>query len=728
MTDAHTEAEHSQFEDVVRERMSRRGALKTLVVLGGTAAGAAVAARTAQAGAPYAPGELTFDALPLNTADQISTAEGFKHDVVISWGDPVVPGAAALNVDNQTAAAQAQQFGFNNDWVGIYPLGKRGEDSYRDDERDDGEDKALMFVNHEYTSANMMFPGVTYTGFNSAAATTAEQKLVEIEAHGASIVKVVLKRNTWRYRPNSRYNRRITGSTPILISGPAAGNVHLRTNADPTGTVVKGMLNNCGGGTTPWGTALTAEENFDQYFSNRGTLVPAGDPIKQYAQDNASVFGIAAGASSRGWEQVDGRFDMRNEWNEPFRFGWIVEIDPYDSTAAPKKRTALGRFKHEAAAGTKATNGKYVVYMGDDQAGQCIYKFVSDKRVQRRVSANADLLDSGTLYVATFLADGTGVWKPLVFGTGPLVSPTFEDQADVLIRTRIAAGLLGGTKMDRPEDVEVNPKTGFIYAAMTGTSRAAADAANPRLSNTATDPDSSRGGHIIEMREAAGDHTGLAFSWEIFMLCGNPNAGGTLDAPTVPAAANASGRTYFAGFDESQVSPIARPDNVAFDSRGNLWISTDGMPSLPAGGGLQKNDSFYGVPTTGAERGHLKALASVPLGAEATGPYFTSDDKTLFGAVQHPGEDGNNLAPQSTWNAVTSAAVSGSVISRNAVIAIRRTNGESIPAGLSSMPATSASFGTTGPVGATAALAAAGALLMFRQQRMIDMSDPHMSE
>ncbi|MCX6521086.1 MAG: PhoX family phosphatase [Actinobacteria bacterium] len=727
MTDAHIEADQSQFEDVVRERMSRRGALKTLVVLGGTAAGSAVAARTAQAAAPYAPGELTFDALPLNTADQISTAVGFKHDVVISWGDPVVPGAPALNVDNQTAATQAQQFGFNNDWVGIYPLGKRGDDSYRDDESDDGEDKALMFVNHEYTSANMMFPGVTYAGFNSAAATTAEQKLIEIEAHGASVVKVVLKKNSWRYRPNSRYNRRITGSTPMQITGPVAGNVHLRTNADPTGTAVKGMLNNCGGGTTPWGTALTAEENFDQYFANRGLLVPGGDLLKKYAQDNASVFGIGAGASSRGWELVDDRFDMTKEWNEPFRFGWIVEIDPYDPTSVPKKRTALGRFKHEAAAGTRATNGKYVVYMGDDQAQQCIYKFVSDKKVQRRASANADLLDSGTLYVATFLPDGTGVWKPLVFGTGPLVSPTFEDQADVLIRTRIAAGLLGGTKMDRPEDVEVNPKTGFIYAAMTGTSRSAADAANPRLSNAATDPDSSRGGHIIEIREASGDHTGLSFAWEIFMLCGNPNAGGTLDAATVPAAANSSGRTYFAGFDESQVSPIARPDNVAFDSRGNLWISTDGMPSLPSGGGLQKNDSFYGVPTAGPERGHLKALASVPLGAEATGPYFTADDKTLFGAVQHPGEDGNNLVPQSTWNAVSSAVVPGSVISRNAVVAIRRVNGTSIPAG---RPATasSASLGTSSPVGAIAAVAAAGGLLAFRQQRMAEKLEQPASE
>jgi uncharacterized protein len=435
------------------------------------------------------------------------------------------------------------------------------------------------------------------------------------------------------------------------------------------------------------------------------------------------VFGISAAGSSRGWELVDDRFDMSKEWNEPFRFGWIVEIDPYDPASTPKKRTALGRFKHEAAAGTKAKKGNYVVYMGDDQAGQFIYKFVTSGKVKSKRKANADLLDSGTLYVAEFLADGSGVWKPLVFGTGPLVSPAFEDQADVLIRARVAAALLGATKMDRPEDVEVNPTSGYIYAAMTGTSRSTADAANPRVSGSTTDPDSSRAGHVIEIREASGDHTGTAFTWEIFMLCGNPNAGGTLDAATVPAGANSSGRTYYAGFDESQVSPIARPDNVAFDSKGNLWLATDGLPSAASGGGLGKNDSFYGVPTAGSERGHIKALASVPLGAEATGPFFTRDDKTLFGSVQHPGEEGNNLAPQSTWNSVASSVVGGSVISRNAVVAIRRTNGSSIPAGSSSMSAESSGLAAPNAMGAIAAVAAAGGLIAFRQQRMNELSE-----
>jgi uncharacterized protein len=496
----------------------------------------------------------------------------------------------------------------------------------------------------------------------------------------------------------------------------------MQTNADPTGTTVKGMLNNCGGGYTPWGTILTAEENFDQYFSNRNNLDAANpadsaavQALKLYAKNNASVFGIPTGTSSRGWELVDSRFDMRVEWNEPFRFGWVVEVDPYNPSSTPKKRTALGRFKHEAAATHQASNGKLVVYMGDDQGSQFIYKFVSSATVGSSAAANVDLLDSGTLYVATFNNDGSGTWSPLTFGTGPLTAPTYEDQADVLIRTRTAAAALGGTPMDRPEDVEVNPVSGFIYAAMTGTSRTVANAANPRISNVATDPNSSRGGHIIEIRETGNDHTSTTFQWEIFMLCGQPNAGGTIDATTVPAGANSSGRTYFAGFDESQVSPISRPDNVNFDSLGNLWIATDGMPNAANGGGLGFNDSIYGVPTAGSERGHLKAFMSGPPGAEMASLYMTSDDKSLFASIQHPGEDGNNLAPQSSWNSV-STTTPASVISRNAVVVARRLNQTSIPAGTTAPPVEIPEFPM--PVLAVGTAAAVGGLVAWRQRRM----------
>ena len=649
----------------------------------------------------------------------VTVPTGFKYDIIISWGDPVVPGAPAFDVTAQTVAKQAQQLGFNNDYVDLRPLPYAFPVNYSAPVT-----SGLLWINHEYTSANMMFPGVTYAGFNSAAVTTNEQKLIEIEAHGASIIKVQFDQatNTWSYDPIDSRNRRITGSTPMMISGPVAGNVHLQTNADPTGTTVNGMLNNCGGGHTPWGTVLTAEENFDQYFSNRTTLDAANpadsaavQALKLYAKNNASVFGIPTGISSRGWEAVDARFDMRVEWNEPFRFGWVVEVNPYDPAAVPKKRTALGRFKHEAAATHQATNGKLVVYMGDDQAGQFIYKFVTAATVGSTATANENLLDSGTLYVATFNNDGTGTWSPLTFGTGVLTTPAYENQADVLIRCRTAAAALGGTPMDRPEDVEVNPVSGYIYAAMTGTTRTVANAANPRVSNVATDPNSARGGHVIEIREMGNDHTATTFQWEIFMLCGQPNAGGALDATTVPAGANSSGRTYFAGFDESQVSPISRPDNVNFDSLGNLWISTDGMPTAAGSGGLGFNDSIYGVPTAGAERGHLKAFMSGPPGAEMASLYMTSDDKTLFASIQHPGEDGNNVVPQSSWNAVTTSSPA-SVIARNAVVASRRVNQTSIPAGATVPPVEIPEFPL--PVAAVGTAVVVGGIVAWRQRRM----------
>jgi uncharacterized protein len=706
------------FEDVVRERMSRRGALKAMMVVGGGAvAGTAIATGTASA---YSAGELTYDAIALNTIDAVTTASGFKHDILISWGDPVVPGAPAFDIQNQTVAAQKVQFGFNNDYVDFKPLPVGSNSST----------SGLLFVNHEYTSANMMFPGlapyVTAPAPISAPATSNTQKLIEIEAHGASVVEVSLVGNTWTYNPTSTYNRRITGTTPITITGPVAGNKHLKTNIDATGTTVFGMFNNCGGGSTPWGNVLTAEENFDQYFANRDLLVtnnPADSPevqaLKAYAKANASVFGIAAGSSGRGWEVVDDRFDMTKDWNEPFRFGWIVEVDPYAAASTPKKRTALGRFKHEAAAGTiDSASSKYVVYMGDDQAGQFIYKFVTTGTVNTTDrAANDGLLDSGTLYVATFNSAGTGTWSPLTFGSvAALSSPTFEDQADILIRTRTAAAALGGTPMDRPEDIEVNPVSGYIYAAMTGTSRATADAANPRISSVATDPNSARGGHIIEIRETGGNHAGLTFSWEIFMLCGTPGVGGSLDAVTVPAGANSSGRTYFAGFDETQVSPIARPDNVAFDTLGNMWITTDGMPSAASGGGLGLHDTIYGVPTAVPERGHLKALCSGPKGCEMTGPYLTYDDKTLFASIQHPGEDGTIVVPQSTWNSIPATTPPGTC-ARNAVIAIRRLDGSSVPAGTPGAPPPEVPEFPV-PVVAVATAAAVGGVVAWRQNRM----------
>jgi secreted PhoX family phosphatase len=435
----------------------------------------------------------------------------------------------------------------------------------------------------------------------------------------------------------SSYNRRITATTPIQITGPAAGHPWLQTAADRGGQHVLGTLNNCSAGITPWGTVLTCEENFNQYFAN-ADMLPDSDPRKATHRR----YGLPAGASERKWERFDPRFDLAQEPNEPFRFGWTLEVDPYDPTAIPRKRTALGRFKHEAASFLVGSDGRVGIYMGDDERFDYVYKFVTAGRYDpNNRAANRDLLDAGVLYVARFNDDGTGEWLPLVFGQGPLTAANgWQSQADVLIRTRLAADALGATKMDRPEDIEVSPVTKKIYAAMTNNSNRTetqVNKANPRPAN--------RHGHIIEMAEQDDDPAATRFTWSIFMLCGDP----------------ADESTYFAGFDKSQVTPISSPDNLIFDAAGNLWIFTDGQPST-----IRRNDAVFAVPTEGADRGHLRPFCSGVPGAETASGCFSADGETLFVSIQHPGEGGSLEQPISRWP-------DGSNVPRPSVVALWKT-------------------------------------------------------
>jgi secreted PhoX family phosphatase len=346
-----------------------------------------------------------------------------------------------------------------------------------------------------------------------------------------------------------------------------------------------------------------------------------GDPRKAIH----ARYGLTQGASERRWENFHDRFDISKEPNEPFRFGWVIEVDPFDPHSKPRKLTALGRMKHEAATVVISKRGHAVVYTGDDERFDYMYKFVSERRFRGgSCRDNHGLLDSGVLYVAKFNDDGSGQWIPLVAGQGALANWT---QAEILINTRGAADQVGATKMDRPEDIETNPANGKLYCVMTnntqrGTSgRPGTDAANPRANN--------RHGHVIELTEDRGDPASNKFEWEIFLLCGDPN--------------NPADGTFFGGF-EGSVSSISSPDNIAFDSQGNLWIATDGQP-----GTLAKNDAIYAVPVEGPDRGWLRQFMSGPLGCEVCGPEFTPDNLTLFCAIQHPGEGGTVNNPVSVW-------------------------------------------------------------------------------
>ncbi|QZY30481.1 PhoX family protein [Nocardioides coralli] len=620
-------SDNPEFRTIAEQALARRSFLKVgagagALTVAGVATGTPLAA-AAVAGSTA--GTWRFRPVEPNDFDDVTVPRGFEADVVIRWGDKVLRGAPAFDVRNQTPEAATQQFGYNNDYVGVLPHPTR-------------KNGAVLVANHEYTDENLMFP----TGTDSELV-----KRVAMASHGMSVVELRRgrKRGSWvrRVPGRSPLNRRLHTQSDFRLVGPAAGHERLQTSADPTGRMVKGTLNNCAGGLTPWGTVLSGEENFNQYFHASG----ARDPRYTASYDRYGVSGVSA----RRWDTVDDRFDLSREPHEPFRFGWIVEVDPFDPDSTPRKHTMLGRFKHEGANVTVADNGQVVAYMGDDERFDYIYKFVSagtidrgrDARARRR---NMRLLTTGTLYVARFRGDGredeqfdgSGTWIPLTSDTESFVEGM--SVAEVLLDTRLAADTVSPTKMDRPEDIEVNPVNGNVYCALTNNSQrdteAETDEANPlwqsrtraSLGAPLVVQNGNRNGYVLEMEPANGNHASRNFFWRLMLVCGDPRAP----------------ETYFAGFPKDRVSPISCPDNVAFDAAGNLWISTDGNA-------LGSNDGLFRVPTEGPHRGHVQQFLTVPYGAEACGPFITDDQRSVFIAPQHPGEtNGATFENQSsTW-------------------------------------------------------------------------------
>jgi len=578
-------------------RRSRRDVMKGML---GVSAMSAMVSPTAlfaarDARAQSASPSFEFAELEAGVTADHRVAEGYDAHVLIRWGDPVESDAPAFDPMNQSAEAQEKQFGYNNDYIGYMPLPAGSNNS----------EHGLLTVNHEYTNEELMFPNYSEA--------TEDTVNIEMAAHGLSVIEVAKDgpNGQWTYKPDSPFNRRVSGrSTPLTISGPAAGHDRLKTSADPTGLRIIGTLNNCAGGNTPWNTTLHAEENFHGYFG--GTL-PEGHAEAR----NHERYGVPGEWYS--WHQYHSRFDIGQEPNEPNRFGWIVELDPYDPTSTPIKRTALGRFKHEAASIGVADDGRIGVFMGDDQRFDYLYKFVSNGRFNPNDrSANFGLLDDGTLFVARFHENGKVDWLPLVWGTGPLTPENgFESQADVLIETRVAADLLGATPMDRPEDVEVDHASGHVYVMLTSNERREeADPANPRTENVY--------GHIVDIATEK-NYASLQDDWTILVQCGNPK--NPEDQAVWGPATTESG--WF-----------VNPDNCAIDNRGRLWVTTDGNSDQVSG----RSDGVWAMETEGELRGSGKHFYSCPAGAEMCGPYFTPDDATLFLAVQHPADNGDEWA------------------------------------------------------------------------------------
>ncbi|WP_397532766.1 PhoX family protein [Roseateles sp.] len=532
---------------------------------------------------------LGFSSIPISNVDSVTLPPGYVSQVIAPWGDPVgLSGEApAFKPDgSNTAAEQLAQFGMHHDGIHYFAI--------------DGSKSGLLVMNHEYVDDGLLHR-------DGLAQWSAEKVRKAQAAHGVSVCEVTQKDGRWQVVLPSPWARRITASTPMAVSGPAAGHALMKTAADASGRRVLGTLNNCGSGITPWGTYLTCEENFIFYF--KGPDTPSAHEARWGLRKGDPV--------GYRWHEHDERFDAIKHPNEPNRFGWVVEIDPMNPSSTPVKRTALGRAAHEGATVALTRDRRAVVYMGEDARFEYIYKFVSRDAVKPGgAAANRELLDHGTLYVARFDAEGRGRWLPLVHGQGGLdASKGFADQGEVVVKSRQASDLLGGTKMDRPEWIAVDLQ-GWVYCTLTnnsnrgGKDQPGVDAANPRANNSQ--------GHIIRWKED-GDHDGLTFQWNHFVLAGDPFN------ERAEAKGNVKGDTF------------ACPDGLWVDGRGVLWIQTDMSTSAMGKGELAvmgQNQMLAADPQTGEVRRFLTG----PVGCEVTGATMTPDGRSMFINIQHPGE------------------------------------------------------------------------------------------
>jgi secreted PhoX family phosphatase len=593
----------SPFSEILATRISRRD-----FVRGGIAAALAGALPLARAQTP-AP-LIGFEGIAPSSADELKIAPGYDASVLLRWGDPVgIPGTVpAFKLDaSNSAAEQEVQAGMHHDGMWFLPLPYESGNATR----------GLLAVNHEYVDGGLLH--------RDGRKTWTEEKLRKSQAAvGVSVVEVRLQNGQWEIVRPSPYARRITARTPCVISGPAAGSAPMKTALDQTGREALGTLANCANGWTPWGTYLTCEENFSLFFANRGELPP-----------EHRRYGIAGGFGFA-WEQFDERFDAGRHPNEPNRFGWVVEIDPYDPRAQPVKRTALGRMKHEGAHPSIGRDGRIAFYMGDDEGFEYVYKFVTARPYDaKRRWANRDLLDEGTLYVARFNADGSGMWLALEHGKNGITAENgFAGQAEVLVKTRQAADRAGATPMDRAEWCAVHPATREVYLSLSNNwargqpGRPGADGANPRTHNLY--------GHIVRWREAGDDVAATEFRWDVFALGG------------LGEGDDEAKRGRFKG------DAFACPDALWFDRRGVLWVQTDISPNQLNQGtfaALGNNQLLAADPASGEFRRFLVG----PRGCEISGFTMTPDGRTAFVNIQHPGEvprafsDPDNPRRTSNW-------------------------------------------------------------------------------
>ncbi|TAH10873.1 MAG: PhoX family phosphatase [Curvibacter sp.] len=712
--------QNPHLEDMMAARLSRRrlllgsaGAVATTALgsigLTGCATGAGMGAASGMS-APLS--SLGFAAVGKSLADKVVVPDGYNVQIIYALGDPLKASTAAFKNDG-TDTDWDNRAGDHHDGMEYFGLDANGKPSANSASR------ALLAVNHEATTDQKLSSFFIHTdGGKTSLPRPAAEVDKELSIHGLSVVEIEAKAGQWSYKQTSSYNRRVTPTTEVVISGPAKGSEHLVTLFSPDATRARGTLNNCGTGKTPWGTFVSGEENWFGYFHR-----DAKDNDRRGKNDQqvpALVrYGRPAGAASRhGWESAgtedkyvrwnngavgaNAKADYRNEMNT---FGYVVEMDAYDPTLAVRKRTGLGRFAHESVSFAKPVVGQPIVaYMGDDARNEYMYKFVSaakwdaaDANASNRMAAGDKYLDKGTLYVASFKDDGTGQWIELSMNN-PIVAanPDFEfkSDADVAIFTRLAADAVSATKMDRPEWGGINPRTGEFYMTLTNNSNrtvdgdASLDSANPRFYSDMKGSKENKGnvhGHII--RVASGKPTDTTFKWDIYLFASEADA----DKSKV----NLSNLT-----DENDMSA---PDGLVFsDVTGLCWIQTDDgaytdktncmmLAAIPGkvGDGGKKTLSYK--RSDGSEKrvdtyigksqspDILKRFLVGPVDCEITGLCETPDGKAMFINIQHPGENtpmadiGNPSKFSSQWPA--NAGYGAGKRPRSATIVITKKDG-----------------------------------------------------
>ncbi|MGY4748417.1 PhoX family protein [Pannonibacter sp. Q-1] len=603
----------TDFDRVVESALSRRGFLGGVLAFGSAAAAMGTVGNLMSSTAALAQdtsSRFQFKPVPIATDHTVHVPEGYAWKPLAKWGEPLFSGVPDLDPEKAVSVEHSDKvFGENTDGMELFVIGGH----------------QVIAVNHEYVNPEINLPHAP-----EGVPQSADDVKILQHMQGVTVMEVAEGENGWHIVVDSPFNRRIHHNTPMKLSGPAAGSDLVKTDADPSGTESLGTFNNCGAGKTPWGTYLTCEENFNGYFGSTDAEFKLPDDYKRY--------GISA-ETRYAYEKFDERFDVSKHPNEPRRAGYVVEIDPSDASSTPVKRTALGRIKHENAACVIARDGRVVVYMGDDERGEFLYKYVSNG-IYVPGGDTSTLLDEGTLFVAKFAEDGTGEWLALTPET------TGMKMDEICVFTRQAASKVGATTMDRPEWVATNPVAIEAYCALTNNSRRGEVKDGKLRTNAGGDPlevnavnprEKNNYGQIVRWFPANEDHADAAFKWDLFCMAGNP----------------AVHKDAYAGSSNiNEGNMFNSPDGMMFDSVGLLWIQTDGEDSNEGDyAGQGNNQMLAGDPVTG----RIERFLTAPKGSEVTGMTWSSDKRTHFVGIQHPDApfpDGEGKLPRSAIVAI----------------------------------------------------------------------------